>query len=256
MGRITFCVVGCGLFSAISFAQSAEEGSSREDDVFIEQAPRSAPSIVYFPDEALDSPSDVGSAARTGSPARKEESVSRDPGEQSDPASGFISQVGNSTNGTLDQLSDGASARMLEQLSEVEREVLLDAVEGTDICERVSDIPAIKALCEDRLETRSDEFAPIEPNRLSLEERLLGEGLDADRLSTLEAAIRRLATNTAGPDDFSSQMVASVALQGSLSSVSQPSPTDQREAQGLTAESQALIEAIVNQFGPGGGGPP
>ncbi|MGB7418223.1 MAG: hypothetical protein WA918_03495, partial [Erythrobacter sp.] len=53
---------------------------------------------------------------------------------------------GGADGGALDQISSsGDPLRTFGQLSAAERQVLLEAVEGTDICERDSDIPAIRA---------------------------------------------------------------------------------------------------------------
>lgn len=154
------------------------------------------------------------------------------------------------TGSDVDQLSDGTSAEALAQLTEAERQVLLEAVEGTDICERASDIPAIKALCEGRIETRSAEFTP--PKGESAEDRLLGGGLDPDRIATLEAAVARLSRSGADADDFSNQVLASVALGGqALNDAQATAAPDGDPAADLSPETQALINSIVQQFGGG-----
>ena len=152
--------------------------------------------------------------------------------------------------GTLDQLSDGDSSRALAQLDPVERQVLLDAVEGTDICENADNIPAIRELCERRIETRSAEFARNNSGG-SAEDNLLGGGFDSARLATLQAVLTRLAGNTARPDDFADQAIASVAL-GQQDVLSGADATGAKDpGSDLSPETQAVVNAIVQQLGGG-----
>ena len=137
----------------------------------------------------------------------------------------------------------------IKSLSDAERRVLLDAVEGTDICERGSDIPALQALCEGRIETRSEEFASNQSS--SAEDSLLGGGLDAGRTATLQAAIARLAGAGANPGNFDNQVVASVALNNQSLSDTQATAAEGDPAAELSQETQAVVAAIVQQLGGG-----
>jgi len=155
------------------------------------------------------------------------------------------------------QLDLGDLEGTLAQLSEAERQVLLEAIQGTDICDNPPDIAAVIELCQTRIETRSSEFAARETNSLSAEERLLGESLDNTRTaSTLDRDVERLARN-AGRGDANSldtQAIASVAL-----GTPQPALPDQpsgTQIGDLPAETQALVNALVQQLGGGTGGPP
>jgi len=230
---------------------------ARDESAFVIQAPErtqsrahsqvAAPqqattaSSVYFP-EAI-TPEAIANA-RSTQQAQLEAPPSGD-------ANGAVTQVSTKVDDTRDviQLSDGDSARALAQLSNAERQVLLQAVEGTDICERGSDIPAIKALCDGRIENRSAEFTQ-ETQRESAEDRLLGGGLDSTGVATLEAAIARLARNGVEPDNFSNQVIASVGLNN-------PAPSDTGAAAAadgdptsdLSPETQAVVNAIVQQLG-------
>ncbi len=236
----------------VTFAQEAREEVPRDESAFVVQAPvtdaqpkpaapqaDTATSKVYFPDAIT--PEAVANARSTRA-AQLEQ-------ENSGGGDDNVAQVSADGEGRRDviQLSDGDSARALAQLSNAERQVLLQAVEGTDICERSTDIPAIQALCDARIETRSAEFTPVDTS-VSAEDRLLGGELDSDRIATLESAIARLARNTGEPDDFSNQVIASVALNnGALS------PPDTGAAEGdptgeLSAETQAVVNAIVQQL--------
>lgn len=238
----------------------SQEAASQEDDaVYLVQAPENqaqrdavdaassatvpTTSPVYFPDEITPE-----SVARARAIAAQQEQLSRVNEADADAAFSQVSATGEGAR-NLDQLSDGDSARALAQLSAAERQVLLDAVEGTDICERGTDIPAIRALCESRIETRSSEFG--QPARsVSAEERLLGEGLDGSRIATIEAAISRLANSGANTDDFSNQVIASVALNnGATAPASDLNASEDEEANDLSAETQQLIAAIVQQLG-------
>lgn len=145
------------------------------------------------------------------------------------------------------QLSDGNSSEALGQLTAAERQVLLQAVQGTDICDRSSDIPAIQELCDKRIETRSAEFTQTAGG--SAEDSLLGGGLDADRIATLEAAIARLARNAANSNDFSNQVIASVALNNQNLAEAATQATDGDPTNDLSPETQAVVNAIVQQLG-------
>lgn len=231
--------------------------NTQETSVFIEQAPSrsvdtpqiSAPqqvsssSKVYFPDEIT--PQTVAEARAR---AAQQEQLERAAG-----ADDQVSQLSQGGEGARDvaQLSDGDSARALAQLSPAERQVVLDAVEGTDICEQASNIPAIRDLCAGRLETRSAEFARSNEGG-SAEDNLLGGGFDNTRLATLEAAINRLAQSSGRAEDLSDQAVASVALgQQNALSDAQATAAEGDPTSDLSPETQAVVNAIVTQLGGG-----
>lgn len=219
------------------------------ESAFVEQAPEDRASSVFFPDEIT--PESVATA-RAEAARREAEEARRQEQLRDDGRNGNVAQVTatGDTGSNVAQLSDGASTEALAQLTEAERQVLLEAVEGTDICERASDIPAIRALCESRIETRSAEFTP--PKAESAEDRLLGGGLDPDRVATLEAAVARLSRSGANADDFSNQVLASVALGAqSLGDQQTTAAPDGDPAADLSPETQALINSIVQQFGGG-----
>lgn len=238
---------------SIAQGQSNPNDVPREESAFVVQAPdrsaevepvspreEPAASKVYFPDEIT--PESVAEArARAAQQQQLEQRASADPD---------LDQVSSTGEGARDvaQLSDGDSARALAQLSAAEQQVLLEAVEGTDICERSPDIPALQALCESRIETRSAEFARQDAEG-SAEDNLLGGGLDADRVATLEAAIARLARNAGDSGNFSNQVIASVALGSNSLSDSQATSAEGQPGSELSAETQALVAAIVQQLG-------
>lgn len=152
------------------------------------------------------------------------------------------------------QLSEAELEATLAQLSPTERRVLLQAIEGSDICDNPPEVPAIIALCRTRIETRSEEFAAREERPLSAEERLLRGGLEDNGLPSVERVIERLSRATsASSDDFNNQAIASIALT--------PAPPPERPADeenptglGLGSETEALINAIVQQLGGAQGG--
>lgn len=233
-------------------AQQSEDASP----VFVEQTPGSevlAPppvttptpdrtaSKVFFPDEITPE-----TVAQARARAAEQEQLQR-----SNDADREIRQLSEGGEGARDmvQLSDGDSARALAQLTPAERQVLLDAVEGTDICDRIDNIPTIRDLCEGRLETRSAEFAPKRTGG-SAEDNLLGGRFDTARTATLEAAIARLARNSGRAEDFSDQAIASVALgQQSALGDAEASAAEGDPANDLSPETQAVVNAIVQQLG-------
>lgn len=152
------------------------------------------------------------------------------------------------------QLSRADLDATLAQLSAGERRVLLQAIEGTDICDNPPDVPAVIALCQTRLETRSQDFAARSEAPLSAEERLLRGDFDNVGLPSVSQVIERLARVTAAADDFSNQAIASIALTQPATAL--PGEEQGSEALGLSSETQSLINAIVNQLGGGAGGGP
>ena len=224
-------------------AQESPNEVPREEAAFVKQAPEDASSKVYFPD-AITPESVAAARARE---AQRQRQIEAAKAERSAP----VAQV-SATGGSNDvaQLSDGSSSAALAQLSAAERRVLLDAVEGTDICERGSDIPALQELCDRRIETRSAEFTPADTNE-SAEDSLLGGGLDAGRVATLQAAIARLAGAEANPGDFDNQVVASVALNNQSLSDAQATAAEGDPTAELSQETQSLVAAIIQQLGGG-----
>jgi hypothetical protein len=155
--------------------------------------------------------------------------------------------------GPVPQLSEIDIEATLAQLSEAERQVLLYAIKGTDICNNPPQIAAVRELCRTRIETRSKEFTAAPRNTLTAEERLLGSSLDDQGASGLETEISRLARNTGKADNLDAQAIASVALGTNAPTL----PDEPDPASSLSAETQALINALVEQLGgPGSTGQP
>lgn len=159
----------------------------------------------------------------------------------------------------MPQLSRAELDATLAQLTPAERRVLLQAIEGTDICENPPAVAAIVALCQTRIETRSGEFAATPEKPLTAEERLMRGDVENNGLPSVEAVISRLSRVTvASSDDFSNQAIASVAL-APPPAPDQPGDEDGEAGLGLGlgSETEALINAIVQQLGGGGvGGQP
>ncbi|MBI1403017.1 MAG: hypothetical protein GC147_07375 [Porphyrobacter sp.] len=148
------------------------------------------------------------------------------------------------------QLSPAELEATLSQLSPNERRVLLEAIEGSDICDHPPAVAAILTLCRNRIETRSGEFAPRAPEALSAEERLLRGGIDEGGTPNVERVIGRLARSSAAPNDLDNQAIASIAL------APQSVPEDQGDPLAkLPNGTEAVINAIINQLTGGAGGP-
>lgn len=244
---ISGLIAVCTLLAApsLAVAQDAAE-NGQPSSVFVQQAPKeiSRPdnsSKVYFP-EAI-TPEAVAAAR-----ARSTQQQQLDQAASADREVAQLSQGGEGVRDVV-QLSEGQSARALAQLTNEERQVLLEAVEGTDICDQANNIPAIRDLCEGRIETRSAEFARRDTGG-SAEDNLLGGGFDNARIATLEAAIARLARSTGRAEDLSDQAVASVALgqQGTLNDAAATAAEGDPTAE-LSPETQALVNAIVTNLG-------
>ncbi len=232
-----------GAQEATAAAPAPEQG--REQPQNLQPAQVDASSKVYFP-EPITPQATARARAQTRS-AQQEQLPS-----QPAPANAALSQIPSGQQGGQDgqnvaQLTEGDTSSALAQLSAAERQVLLEAVEGTDICERGSDIPALQELCAGRIETRSAEFT--QETRGSAEDNLLGGGLDSARIATLEAAIARLARNSGSSDDFSNQVIASVALGSATLTDAQATSAEGDPTADLTPETQAFVNAIVQQLG-------
>ncbi|OBV10209.1 hypothetical protein [Erythrobacter dokdonensis] len=162
--------------------------------------------------------------------------------------------TGGRNSSSMSQLSRAELEARLAQLTPSERRVLFQAIEGTDICDNPPDIDAIRALCRNRIETRSGEFAERSSQPVSAEERLLRGGVDENGVPNVERVIERLARTKAAPDDFDNQAIASVAL-----APPPPASGPEEEAEplsGLPPGTEGVINAIINQLGGGGAGGP
>lgn len=174
-----------------------------------------------------------------------EDQISRGDGHA--PAS-QISARGQGGSG-MAQLSRADLEATLAQLSPAERRVLLQAIEGTDICDNPPQVAAIVALCQNRLETRSAEFATLAERPISAEDRLLRGDLESGVLPSVDQVIERLARGGASSQDLSNQAIASIALGTSQPAPTRPREEEQPETGGLGEEAQALINALINQLG-------
>lgn len=146
------------------------------------------------------------------------------------------------------QLSKADLDATLAQLSPAERRVLLQAIDGTDICDNPPAVATIMALCQNRLEARSQEFAAPTELPTSAEEQLLRGDFDGQVLPSVDQVIDRLARASAASDDFSNQAIASIALTAPPAPA-RPTEDDPVASAGLGEEAQALINALINQLG-------
>lgn len=127
--------------------------------------------------------------------------------------------------------------------------MLLQAIEGSDICEDPPAIAAIVTLCQNRIETRSQEFARASERPVSAEERLLRGDFENTALPTVNQVIERLARSGASSGDFSNQAIASIVLGGPASPPARPNDEALPDTQAFGEETQALINALINQLG-------
>jgi hypothetical protein len=172
-----------------------------------------------------------------------------------------IGESGTGTMATAQITGSGESARRMQQLSEAEleatlaqltpaeRNVLLQAIEGSDICDNPPAVAAVIALCRSRLETRSGEFATAPETPITTEERLLRGGVENTGQPSVEAVISRLSrVSLASSDDLSNQAIASIAL-APPPAPEKPRNEEDQAGLGLGQETEALINAIVQQLG-------
>lgn len=162
-------------------------------------------------------------------------------------ASTQISATGGDTR-QVPQLSRAELDATLAQLTPAERSVLLQAVEGTDICDNPPAVAAIITLCKTRIETKSGELENRRDKPLTAEERLLRGGIDSNGTPAVEAVIARLSrsSGSSSTDDMSNQAIASVALTQSPGNTT-PGKADDKS--NLAPGTDSVINAIVQQLG-------
>jgi hypothetical protein len=147
------------------------------------------------------------------------------------------------------QLSRADLDATLAQLSAGERRVLLQAIEGSDICDNPPRVAAIIALCQTRIETRAGDFSAPPELTLSAEDRLLSGDLQSITLPTLDAVIERLARGGASSGDLSNQAIAAIALGAGTPAPARNADEESESTASLGEEAQALINALVGQLG-------
>lgn len=166
-----------------------------------------------------------------------------------------------------EQLAGDGTAESVEQLSTNDRntqsspalseraesyDTATVRVEGLDRCRAELLSSRDKKYCDQVIENRSAEFSGPDPAVLTPEQKLLGEReFDLGRTGP-DAAARRLAVGRTSATDVESQAIASIVLNSPVSTEQQPTASE--EPTDMAAETQALIEAIVNNIG-GQGGP-
>jgi hypothetical protein len=147
------------------------------------------------------------------------------------------------------QLSKADLDATLSQLSPAERRVLLQAIEGTDICDNPPRVAAIIALCQTRIETRAQEFSTLPEIALSAEDRLLRGDLESTTLPSIAQVIERLARGGASSGDVSNQAIAAMALGTTPVTTDKPRDEDSARMPKLGEEAQSLINALITQLG-------
>lgn len=235
-----------GLSGASLAKPQDEPANSRTEASQIELPARAAagPGRAYLDETGRPPEAATPRASLTGVPATQ---ISRTEGRV--PAR-QISAVGD-TGSVVAQLSRADLDASLAQLSAAERRVLLQAIEGTDICNDPPRVAAIIALCQTRIETRSGEFSTPPELTLSAEDRLLSGNLQSTTLPTLDAVIERLARGGASSGDLSNQAIAAIALGTGAPPPARKPEEESESGASLGEEAQALINALVNQLGGG-----
>lgn len=147
--------------------------------------------------------------------------------------------------------SDSQPPDSVAQLSQGDTGVEFARVEGFDRCSAELLSAADAAYCARRLESRSEEFATPSPTRLTAEQVLSGERPGSTlRQNVAEASRERAARRDASAEDRELQALASLTLSPST----EPSvPAEGDVTADLPAETQALVEAIVNRLADPGG---
>ncbi len=122
-------------------------------------------------------------------------------------------------------------------------------LEGTDKCSADLLSERDRAFCQKIMETRPGDYAGPTAPSLSSDQELLSQRNSRSLEGRTNAAIGRLATGQASSNDSEEQAIASVVLSGQ-GAPTQPTNEPAVEA-GLSAETQALVDAIVRNVGGG-----
>lgn len=125
-------------------------------------------------------------------------------------------------------------------------------LEGTDKCSAELLSAQDREYCQRAIENRSSEYAGTRQIELTPEQKLLGERNYRLIQGGTEGAIKRLTVSRNAAEDRDNQELASIVL-GSETIVAQP-VQDQPAANDLSAETQALIDAIVKNVSGNPGG--
>lgn len=124
-------------------------------------------------------------------------------------------------------------------------------LEGTDKCSAELLSAQDREYCQRAIENRSAEYSGIREIALTPEQKLLGErNFKLPDMGT-EGALKRLVAGRNTAEDKDNQELASIIL--SESTITSPSTQQQPAENDLSAETQALIDAIVRNVG---GSPP
>lgn len=116
-------------------------------------------------------------------------------------------------------------------------------IEGTDRCSAELLSAKDRDYCQRVIENRSAEYSGPQEVPLTPEQKLLAERNFKLIDHGAEGAIKRLATGKNSAEDSDNQAIASVVL-GSQEASTQPAQ-DQPAESNLSAETQALLEAII-----------
>lgn len=241
-----------GIMSALALTGLAAPVVAGQDGPAID---RTEASQIELPAQASSTGPGRAYLDESGVPTAPRDSLVVNTAERLTPADSIaparqISALADGGSG-MAQLSRADLDATLAQLSEGERRVLLQAIEGSDICYDPPRVAAIIALCQTRIETRSGEFAARPEAGLSAEDRLLRGDLESSSLPTLAAVIDRLGRGGASVGDASNQAIASIALGTGLPPPDRKPEDDGAGTSGVGEEAQALINALVNQLGGG-----
>jgi hypothetical protein len=157
--------------------------------------------------------------------------------------------------GEVDQLGQrDRSTKSAPDLSERKQgfETRVVKLEGTDKCSAELLSAPDREYCQRAIENRSAEYAGTRQIELTPEQKLLGERNYKLIEGGTEGAIKRLTSGRNTAEDRDNQELASIVL-GSDGVVAQPAQ-DQPAASDLSAETQALIDAIVKNVSGNPGG--
>jgi len=239
-------LAGCGAATAAFAAQDEKAASASRTEASQIEMPQSAagngPGRAYI--DTTDRPASPP-APRTSLMQTADDQISLGSGSAPTSQISARGQGGSS----MTQLSRADLEATLAQLSPAERRVLLQAIEGSDICDNPPDVAAVVALCRNRLETRAADFASRSERPVSAEDQLLRGDFESSALPSVDQVIERLARGGASSGDFSNQAIASIALGSSPATAPRSREEEQPDTASFGEETQALINALINQLG-------
>jgi hypothetical protein len=160
-----------------------------------------------------------------------------------------LSKPGDASSTQAIGLSDAGTDKEMPQLSRPDTTVEFARVEGMDRCSAELLSAEDAEFCARRIEARSSDYTTRSEAPLTAEQVLVGEKYASAGGVSAVGASREAARRDVSAEDKDLQALASITL---VPAPQAPAGEEEKDG-GLPSETEALIEAIVNQLAQPGG---